>query len=452
MKLTNLKQRIAAQLPPGWRPDPHLQEVMTGAGTSLAWRLAGTGISFAFNVLIARVLGAHQAGIYFLALTITLISSVIGRMGLDNSLLRFTAVNAALGDWVKVAGVYRRGLAIAVGLSAGVSALLFFGADWVSGIMIHDSELANPLRVMSLSIVPFTLVSLYGELLRATKRVGESTLIQAVSIPLMSLILLALIQGQMGPVGVCVAYTLSSALVMVVSAILWRRAVPQTHHLRGDFDNRLLISASLPLFWTALMQIMMNMAGSIALGIWADSAAVAIFNVAYRAAALTSFVLIATNSIAAPKFAALHAQGDHDAMGKLARSSARLMLLAAAPVLLIMLAAPAWVMGLFGSEFQSGWPILAILTVGQFINVVTGSVGFLLMMTGHEKATRNKTSMWAALYMILLAALVPVWGLTGAAIATMLVVAGDNLTGVWLVYRFFSIMTLPIPAWSGGNR
>ena len=49
------------------------------------------------------------------------------------------------------------------------------------------------------------------------------------------------------------------------------------------------------------------------------------------------------------------------------------------------------IMRFFGAGFESGAGLLVIIAVGQLINVATGSVSFLLNMTGHERDMRNVT-------------------------------------------------------------
>lgn len=61
------------------------------------------------------------------------------------------------------------------------------------------------------------------------------------------------------------------------------------------------------------------------------------------------------------------------------------MIALAVPVLAFMVFFPEFLMGLFGEEYKVAAPLLQILAIGQFINVITGSVGYLLNMTGHEK-------------------------------------------------------------------
>src|SRR5690606_36654450 len=144
---------------------------------------------------------------------------------------------------------------------------------------------------------------------------------------------------------------------------------------------------------------------------------------ALRTAMLTSFVLVAVNSIAAPKFAAMHRTGDFSSLRRVALFSVRLMLLAAVPVLVFMLAMPEWLMGWFGPEFVAAAPALQVLALGHFINIATGSVGFLLSMTGHEKLLRTNVLIAASVRVGLGLALIGPFGIVGAAVATAAAVA-----------------------------
>jgi len=181
------------------------------------------------------------------------------------------------------------------------------------------------------------------------------------------------------------------------------------------------------------------------LGVWGSSSEVGIFGVANRVATLTSLVLIAVNSIAAPKFAAFHHQGDRKNLGETARHAARLTTLLAAPVLLFFVIVPEWILQLFGNEFAQGGLILAILAIGEFVNVATGSVGYLLAMSGHDRLLWGSTILSASVNVVLCLALIPIYGAIGAAIAAATSVVVGNLVNVYLVWRHLGIMTMSLP-------
>ena len=157
---------------------------------------------------------------------------------------------------------------------------------------------------------------------------------------------------------------------------------------------------------------------------------------------LTSFILFAVNTIAAPKFAAMHAAGDSKGLEKMAIFSVRMMLVVAVPAVSFILLFPEWLMSMFGEEFRAAAPALMILALGQFVNIATGSVGYLLSMTGNEKKVRDNVLISGLVSIGLGVLLIPNQGVMGAAIAYAAGVASQNLLGVYQVKKQLGFNTL----------
>lgn len=429
------------------RQDRHFRELLRGASLAFVVKISGAVLAFVFNWLLARTLGAEGTGLFFLALTVGTIASVCGRMGMENTLLRFVAAGAAQEDWVRVKGVHRKGMLIALGAGALATVVMLLLAPMLAHGVFDDPNLTRPIQWMALSVIPSTLMVLYGESLKGLKRMLAGSFVQqSQGAGLFGLACLGLIL--LGPdarvetvIGV---YVIASVVVALLGFGLWYQATPSLRGVSGHFDTRQLLQTSLPLFWVTAMHLLMNWVGTFALGIWATNTDVGLFNVAYRVALLPTFVLFATNSIAAPKFAALYEQGDLNGIATTMQHSTRMMTLAALPIVLPCLAAPGWIMGLFGSEFAGGGLILLILIVGQFINVVTGSVSKLLMMTGHERSVRDIITVTAVLNVALNVGLVPHFGVLGAALASAICLVTQNVQASYLVYRRFRLLVIPM--------
>lgn len=426
--------------------DEDMRDVVSGAAFAFALRIMGAGFGFGFNLLLARILGAGGVGIYYLSLTVTTIATVIGRLGLDNSLLRYASVGAANHNWDQVAGIYRQALYLALAASGFTSVLMFMFAPWIACDIFKKPALITLLRIMAFSVVPFSLLNLYAELLKAFKKTGQASFIQGTGIPLACLLML-----------ICLAWTTLSvdeiALIYVIASIsvlsagiwLWRKAAPQISGLRGKFCLRRLIATSLPLFWVSSMSMLMSWTDTIMLGVWMESDSVGLYNAAARIAMLTSFILVAVNTIAAPKFASMYAQGDYRALEKFARQITLIMILFATPVLTIFLVWPKLILKLFGPEFIFADKALTVLALGQFVNVATGSVGYLLMMSGHEKLMRNNIIFAAVLNVAFNIILIPRFGIVGAASSTAAALSVMNIVSMGLVYWKTGLLTFPYP-------
>ena len=96
--------------------------------------------------------------------------------------------------------------------------------------------------------------------------------------------------------------------------------------------------------------------------------------------------------------------------------------------------------------------MLRILAFGQLINVATGSVGYLLSMTGHERLLRNTVLIAAVVSLGGGLTLIPAFGLTGAALATATGLAVQNLLCVWQVRRVLGFNTLAIWRFASAPR
>lgn len=427
-----------------FRMDAHMKELISGASIAFVLKVIGTAFAFGFNVLLARLLGAEGSGIYYLALTVTTIASVVGRMGLDSALLRFVSVNAEQNDWGAIAGVYKKGMVIAIGASALSTFIVFFNASWIAQRVFSEPDLTYPLALMSLGILPFSILTLHVELLRGLKRIRDAMCVQGVGLPLMSIMFFLLLREPFGVIGAVAAYVMATVTVLLLGVVLWRRATPQLKGLRGRFDTRLLLSASLPLFWVASTAMVMNWTDTVMLGIWTSTEAVGIYNAALRMANLTSFAFFSVASIATPKFARMYAQDDISALNSFAYRTTKLTIYLTSPMVLIFVLVPVWVMGLFGQGFSSGANVLTILALGQFLCVTTGPCGALLMMSGHEKIIRNIVTFSASMNVLLNVLLIPRYGILGAAVATTLSLVLTSTLSTVFVYRKLSVNTLPL--------
>ncbi len=155
------------------RFDDHMKEIVSGAGITFIIKVGGAFFTFIFNVILARILGAENAGIYFLCLTLITISSTIGRCGLDNTILRFVAAHSSQSEWAETKGVLFNGLLLSFSLSILFFTILFFLAPWVSDNIFNKPDMTIPLKIMSWAIVPLSLCWLIGEALRGLKQIKD---------------------------------------------------------------------------------------------------------------------------------------------------------------------------------------------------------------------------------------------------------------------------------------
>jgi len=106
--------------------------------------------------------------------------------------------------------------------------------------------------------------------------------------------------------------------------------------------------------------------------------------------------------------------------------------------------APQLFLSAFGNDFYEGRVPLMILGIGQFVNAFTGSVGFLLSMTGHERTLVGCSIVGLLVNLFLGILLVPSMNAIGAAIATAVSLIISNTLLSILVFKKLKILPTAI--------
>lgn len=418
----------------------HVREVLQGSAVAMFVKVLAAGAAFLMNVVLARKLGAAEAGLFQLAYPVLVLIAVFSCMGLDGTLTRFIAGEGAVGNRAATITIYRQAVLWVGALGMASAAALYAAVPWLGAVVFKEPELSPVLGVFALVVPILALSLLHAQALQGLKRIAQSMTILNVAIPLIFLVALVLAHSPDAE-SAARLYLGAATVTLGLGYFWWRRAAPYDEPVR-PFAGKLLLHSCLPLWGVAMLAQVIQWSSQLLLGVWGDPVQVALFASALRTAMLTSFVLVAVNSIAAPKFAAMHRSGDLSGLRRVALFSGRLMFLAAVPVLVFMLAMPEWLMGWFGPEFVAAAPALQVLAVGQFVNIATGSVGFLLSMTGHEKLLRTNVLIAASVGVGLGLALIGPFGIVGAAMATAAAVATQNLLGVLQVKRVLGFNTM----------
>jgi O-antigen/teichoic acid export membrane protein len=417
----------------------HMHEVVHGAAVALAVKLVAALIGFTFHVMLARVLGAKGAGQFVLALTCVTLATVMARVGLDNVLVRLISTNSHVGNWRSVHSIWRNSLIISVPASVVSAIVLFCASDYLAIKLFGDQELGKNIAIMALSVPFWALTLLHSEMLRGLKHIGTYQVLQGVVVPGIALVGLYVLVPTLGIIGAATGYVIATTVAMLAAIILWQRAIPAVMKGGEEVTRKELLHSSLPLLWSASMFFVNGWIAIIVLGVYGTPTEVAFFNATTKLAWLTSFVLLAVNSILASKFATIYKTGTIVELERTAIQTTRLMALLAAPVLMICMLTPSFLLELFGGGFSIASSALQVLVIGQTVNVLTGSVGQILMMTGHEKDLRNVITSSALLNTLLAIWLTQYFGLNGVAWSVAITTIYTSIASSFLVHRRLGI-------------
>jgi O-antigen/teichoic acid export membrane protein len=164
-----------------------------------------------------------------------------------------------------------------------------------------------------------------------------------------------------------------------------------------------------------------------------------IYSAASRLANFTSFGLVTMNAIAAPIIAELYAQKKTRELEGIVKLAVWLTTLFATFLALIMIIWGKEILSVFGNEFISSYDCLIILVLGQVVNSFAGPVGLLMTMTAYQKEAAWIIGSSAALNILMNILFIPLFGIQGAAMATVIAAILWNLALLTRVAKHLSI-------------
>ena len=434
---------------PGGKQHTHLREVLTGGAVVSIANVIAILSGFIFSLIMARLYGAWSTGVYSIIQSIFMLTMIIASFGFNTAILKYMPLHEAQYSMQSARGVYRKMSGILLISGVVISACLYMAAAPLAEILLNKPYMQRIIQFSAPLLLIFVLSRFFIQSLRAIKDIKLYSIIIVLEPVLRVLLLLLLSVYFLSELDPVFSYLISIALICIFSYLmvekLMARKITNSNGKINKEQTRELISISMPMLLTSLMQVVIAETDTIMLGIFKSAETVGIYAITFKIAAFTSFFLGVFNAVLAPKFSELFHKQDLDSLQFLAQKTASVSAVVTLPIALIFLAFGNHVLEFFGSEFKTGYIALVMLVIGQLVNVISGSVGYFLDMTGHQKAFNIIVSSSAIMNIVLNLILIPRYGLEGAAFASMLSLIYWNITATVYTYKKFGFTTSCLP-------
>lgn len=402
------------------------------------------------GVVLGRLYGAEGVGVFALAQSVILGAGIIARFGLNSTLMRYVSQDSASPN----VPIYLRWSIVRSSLLSIAIGVLIWACRQPIADFFGSPALAGILTSIALAIPAFTLSFVLAGFLKGIGMPARASLQENGSISLLAagcILVFAWMSESRSLAPAGWGFCLAAWLICfqgAVQTLLWLHKHPDVSQGAPDIVN---LATRGEYFATAHSFIVLNLSQFLqqVLSVFIAGALLShgdlgLFKSAERVALMISFILMVINAVFPPRFARLYHQGKHDQLKRLARQSAMVATILALPLAMVCFVFPQWVLGWFGDEFRQAANLLRVIAIGQLINVITGAVGFLLTMTGHEKAMRNISLVCSTLGTASFFVLIPPLGALGAACSLMLVLVLQNVVAAIFVWKTMGIVMLPI--------
>jgi O-antigen/teichoic acid export membrane protein len=417
----------------------HHRNIITaakGGGIDFAGTLFANAIGFLLSIVLARLLGAEQLGLYFLASAVVAVLVAVSFLGLDGGISRFVPIALAQRDKARVWGILQIGIGVPVLLSLTLAFILLFAAEFLANRVFNEPSLAPVLRLFSLVIPRMVLARCLALVAQGFKRLQieaysksiAGTLIRVV----LSVILLVLGFGVMGVVfAQLVAVTATTAMLLYFV----RRLVPLNRSLMSAHRNiGEMFRFSLPLYFSRLLNKFGGSFETLVLGSFGVAADVGVYSAVLRISGVGNMFFGSVKKTSTPVISELHSQGKYGELERFYQTTTKWAIMFNLPIFCTILLFADPLLSIFGTDFTVGAMGLIVLGAAALFNAGTGACGTVVNMTGHSKLSSVNSIIYLSVTLILDFLLIPRWGLIGAAWAGALTVVINNTLRLIEVY------------------
>jgi O-antigen/teichoic acid export membrane protein len=392
---------------------------------SLFWQIAFTAMGFLSTMYFAHTVGAAILGAYFLFLAYDGIFSMVTDGGFGGAAVKRISEGEESDAYFSAYFVLRLLFTIIV-----VLALFVFRNYFV------DLNSSGMFVWLLLAIIVSVLAGPISSGVAGTGKMGIQTTCAGIgNISRIILQILAIYLGYeaAGLAGGMVAGTLVAAVIefrfLDLHFVRFR-----WHHIRS------LSVFSFWLFLTSGGMLVFSQADTVLIGYFMDNADVGVYRVALQFTMVATFTTYALRTTLWPRVSRWGKSGETGLVEESISRAISYSLILAVPVLMGgVLLGDKLLYFFYGTEFAKGYPALMILLAVQVVNVFQYFFTMYLDALDYPKESFKVTGVGVVANIVLNIILIPVMGISGAAIATLVTMTLNALLARRALSRLMTI-------------
>lgn len=413
-----------------------LEKIGKGSLIIMAGFFLGTVFQYLYKMFLARSLGPESFGVFIQGLAILQSVATVALFGLELTLPRYISYYSGKESTKKIYDAVTSGFLIALFFAFLISGAMFLLSETIALQIFQEPALIEPLKIFSITIPVFVAISFVLSLFRGRK---DPFYYSVISDFLWSGLILVSVLGAVllgyGISGAAAAYLVATFLSALAALFIYLKRYDQGIEFSFSRVRKLLLF-SWPLLFISIFSVLNRWFDVLMLGWLGVSADAGIYDVAFSLAGYVALLLDIVGFMFLPIISELHGKEKISQVKEIYLAATRWMVLVSLPFLAAMLIFPSEVITLlFGAEFTPAALSLSILAVGFFYRVLKGPSELTLISKGRNKDLLLGKTVMVVLIVVLNLFLIPVYGITGAAVSTLIAyLAGDTVL-LWLVRR-----------------
>ncbi|MGE0635609.1 MAG: oligosaccharide flippase family protein [Bacteroidia bacterium] len=422
----------------------HSQSLIKGSAAFFLMNLGGVILNFLFALIAGNNFGSELWGQYTLSLTVLQLVCVFSRMGLDTLIVRRAGEQHSSNSG-KVKDIYIRSVLITIVAGLIVTCLLFSLSELIALRIFKSKILIYHLKIISLAVIPMNLLMLNSETMKGVKSPLASSFFRNASIWLIAMPVLLISNLFFENKFLTEIYVIAVIISWLMSNILWIKQLSLFKIARVKWmDYKDIIKQGVPMMLANSLFYLMVWTETLMLGIFLSESEVGIYNMAFRVSIFLTLATVAVGGVAAPDIALFNSKNDMQSLQKVIDRANRLIFWSSLPAVLLIMLLATPLLGFFGEEFTKGNQTLILLAAARMAAIFGGRLP-ILSMIGKQKIDQYIAATIFIIDIALNLVLIPLWGINGAAAATMITSVIWTILIVVYLKKALGINALYIP-------
>ena len=415
----------------GTELDSNLKKAVKGTGTIFFGQVIGTILGLISMMLVARFYSTGEYGLYGLGVLVISFSLRFAFLGIGEGCPRYISYYRGKGDEKKVKGTITSSLIIVSISGTIITFLLFFLSDFVANQIFGIEELSTIIKIIVIGLPFWAIIDLIVGIFRGFESVKENVYFSNLSLRLLKVPFFALVIFLgLSFNYIIVVYTLSIIITCFAAIfyLIMKLPEPVKKIKKASFETTTLLSFSLPLVFSGLGWYLISGADKIMLGILKTEEEVGLYNAAEPLAQYLTFFLHTTVFIFQPIASRLLAENRMDDLKRNYQILTKWLFTLTFPFIIVLILFPETVIStIFGEKYISAAIALQLLTIAYFVQLFLGPNGDTIIVLGKTKMLMYFTFTGGFVNIVLNYFLIPLFGIKGAALSTMISIIIINI-------------------------
>lgn len=388
---------------------------------TLFLRISGVVLLFGFTIFLTKSFSPKIIGQYDFVRSFLLAIGSICLLGFDQSILYFKGRLVTTSGIGEIKNIYKKMVSMLFATSLTILILILLIDEKYINNYFSDQEVYSILLKGAATLFFHGLFTLNTEVFRALEKIYVAELCRNILkyVPLiLGSVLLFYCQKETYLVDVFLSGFVVLSVISSVLVIIYFRSMAQLNaESKVVILSKEVFLKSYPIAISGMAIFLLLCFDVMFLKKYRNDETVAFYSVGVKLMTIVSVIIVTINTTVSTKIAEYFAARNIEELKKTVTKSVRLIFLITLPVVIVMCVFSAYILSFFGDQYIAAQKAFLILIIGQGICSAFGTAPIYLNMTGRQHIFQIILIVAVIINLFLNRFLIPVYGMTGAAIA-----------------------------------